>query len=98
MRRFGRLAAMTLFVGFAPAAVHGCSGAEPFESVCLWVADPHNCYREFRVDSVESGDTCKPLGEPSPVDPADPTNPNGTSNPSFAPILPEEPKPRPPTI
>src|SRR5262249_52602134 len=29
------------------------------------------------------GETCKPIGDPLPVDLADPTNPNGTSNGSF---------------
>ena len=86
MRRRLSFAAAALVVA-APivgaTAVHGCSSDEQFESVCLWVADPDNCYRKFREDSVDNGETCKPLGDPSPVNLADPTNPNGSSNGSF---------------
>jgi hypothetical protein len=85
MRRLSFAAAA--FVVAAPilgaVAVHGCSSGEQFESVCLWVADPDNCYRKFRADSVDNGETCKPLGDPSPVNLADATNPNGNSNGSF---------------
>jgi hypothetical protein len=70
-------------VGVIAAANYGCSTEPPFESVCLWVADPNNCYRRFRADSVANGETCKPIGDPSPVDLADPMSPNGTSNGSF---------------
>jgi len=83
MRAVYQIAGVALVAGLASAAVHGCSSEEPFESVCLWVADPNNCYRRFRADSVESGETCKPIGDPSPVNLADPTNPNGTPNGSF---------------
>ncbi|MFT3776058.1 MAG: hypothetical protein QM820_62740 [Minicystis sp.] len=65
----------------AASAVHGCSDEEPFESVCLWVADPDNCYRAFREDSVDNGETCKPIGDPSPVDTS--TGDNGTANGAF---------------
>ena len=65
----------------AASAINGCSSGEQFESVCLWVADPDNCYRSFREDSVNNGETCKPLGAPTPVDVA--TGSNGTQNGAF---------------
>ncbi|APR81445.1 Hypothetical protein A7982_06794 [Minicystis rosea] len=65
----------------AASAVHGCSSGEQFESVCLWVADPDNCYRAFREDTVDNGETCKPAGDPSPVDLA--SGSNGTQNGTF---------------
>src|ERR1700733_1139453 len=44
---------LLLIAAFAPVAglmlSHGCSGETAFESVCVWVADPDNCYREFRA-------------------------------------------------
>jgi len=83
MRTVHQIAGAALAVGLAAAAIHGCSSEDPFESVCLWVADPDNCYRKFREDSVSNGETCKPIGDPSPVNLVDPTNPNGTSNGSF---------------
>ncbi len=54
-----QVAVVTLVAGFGFGAVHGCSAEQPFESVCLWVADPKNCYRKFRADSVAYDETCK---------------------------------------
>ena len=79
--------ALAAFAVAAPLAaastIHGCSEEQPFESVCLWVADPDNCYRSFREDSVDNGETCKPYGDPTPVNPTDGQNPNGTPNGQF---------------
>jgi hypothetical protein len=83
MRTALPIAGLTLVAGLVASTTHGCSTEPPFESLCLWVADPNNCYRKFRAASVANGDTCKPSGDPSPVDLADPLNPNGTSNGSF---------------
>lgn len=83
MRSYHRITGTVLLAGLAAAAAHGCSNEQPFESLCLWVADPDNCYRRFRADSMANGETCKPVGDPSPVDLADTANPNGTSNGSF---------------
>jgi hypothetical protein len=62
-------------------AVHGCSGDPDFESVCLWVADPNNCFRKFLIDQESVQDTCKPQGEPTQVNLA--KGDNGVSNGSF---------------
>jgi hypothetical protein len=84
MRRRHRFAAAALAVA-APLvgalAVHGCSGDPDFESVCLWVADPNNCFRKFLIDQESVQDTCKPLGAPTQVNLA--TGDNGVSNGSF---------------
>jgi len=72
------LAAAVPFAG--AAAVHGCSSEQPFESVCLWVADPDNCFRKFRIDSEGSGNDCKPGGDPTP---AISGGDNGTRNGKF---------------
>jgi hypothetical protein len=84
MRRRLSFAVAALAVAAVPfagaAAVHGCSDEQPFESVCLWVADPDNCYRKFRIDSEAAGNDCKPVGDPTPaVSGGD----NGTPNGSF---------------
>src|SRR4051794_21392102 len=40
-------------VPFAAAAVaYGCSSEPALDSLCAWIADPGNCYREFRHDMV----------------------------------------------
>jgi hypothetical protein len=48
--RYGCLfAALPLALVLVPLVAHGCSDEAAFESVCDWVADPDNCYREFRA-------------------------------------------------
>jgi hypothetical protein len=68
MRRSFLLAAVAVAAPVAALlAAHGCSSEQPFESVCLWVADPNNCYRKFHEDAVANGKDCKPFGDPSPA-------------------------------
>ena len=65
-RRLLLLAAVAVpSVAGIAASAHGCSDEQPFESVCLWMADPDNCYRELREDMKA---TANPLS---------PDNPNG---------------------
>ena len=49
MQRRYLLVLLALSFGLVPLLVHGCSTETAFESVCDWVADPNNCYREFRA-------------------------------------------------
>jgi hypothetical protein len=49
MQRRYLLVLLALSFGLVPLLVHGCSMETGFESVCDWVADPNNCYREFRA-------------------------------------------------
>jgi hypothetical protein len=92
MRR--RLLLVALAVPFAvPAITHGCSDELPFESVCDWLNDPANCYRDFheemlaaaRPDNPDnpSGDcrTYPPLpltGVPTEASGVGPGNSNGS--------------------
>jgi hypothetical protein len=79
----------------AALAAHGCSNEPPFESACLWMADPDNCYREFREDMLATANPmspdnpfgdCRPVGSLSKPTQAnqDPANPAGQENGSFA--------------
>jgi hypothetical protein len=68
-------------------AAHGCGTEPPFESACLWLEDPNNCYREFREDMKAtanptspdnpSGD-CKPGGNPTQATSGSAGKENGT--------------------
>jgi hypothetical protein len=49
-RRF--LFALALVPLAAVAGTHGCSSEAPLDSLCAWIADPGNCYREFRRDML----------------------------------------------
>lgn len=57
MRRLRRLLLVPLAVvpAFA-AAAHGCSTEPPFESVCGWLAEPDNCFRDFHRDMLATAD------------------------------------------
>src|SRR5580700_2483133 len=70
--------------------VHGCAPETAFESVCDWVADPDNCYREFRAgmlaatnpsESSVNGDCTFTGTSPTQVDVAKHTD--GTPNGAF---------------
>jgi hypothetical protein len=52
-------------VPFAITAVaHGCTPQQPFESACLWLADPNNCYREAREGMIANvGAVDNPQGD-----------------------------------
>jgi hypothetical protein len=81
-------------VPFAATAVaHGCSNQQ-FESACLWISDPTNCFREFREDMVANVGTvdnpngdCRPTAYDAGFQPtevyANPANQAGVSNGSF---------------
>lgn len=81
MRRRLFLAAAVLPLAAATFA-YGCGSDEPpIESVCRWMADPHNCYREFHADTVVDGKAkCATAGEPTLPDDV---NLTGNSNGSF---------------
>ena len=53
MNRRYLLVLLALTFGMVPSLVHGCSTETAFESVCDWVADPDNCYREFRAGMLD---------------------------------------------
>ena len=53
MNRRYLLVPVALTFGMVPSLVHGCSTETAFESVCDWVADPNNCYREFRAGMLD---------------------------------------------
>ncbi len=62
MRR--RLLLVALAVPLAvPAIVHGCSNEQPFESVCDWLNDPNNCYRDFHQDMLAAAGPDNPNGD-----------------------------------
>jgi hypothetical protein len=63
-RRLILLAVAALPVALT-AVAHGCSSEPPFESVCDWMNDPNNCYREFHQDLLAVSS------------PTNPDNPNG---------------------
>src|SRR6185312_9858307 len=61
-------------VAVLAVAAHGCSSEQPFESACLWLEDPDNCYREFVEDMQATANPnspdnptgfCKPGGNPT---------------------------------
>src|SRR5262245_9121236 len=81
MRRRILLAVAAVVVPLASAAfIESCSTGEAFESVCLWVADPANCFREFRKDFEATMKDCQPLGSPTQ---AIPSGANGVANGAF---------------
>jgi hypothetical protein len=95
MRRNHGLALLALPLGIAPLLAHGCSTESAFESVCDWVADPDNCYRELRAgmldddagpSALEPGCTF-PGAQPTQVDDAKHA-PAGVSNGAFQTIPP----------
>ena len=53
MRHSYLLAALPLALGLVPLLAHGCAEETAFESLCDWVANPDNCYREFRAGMLE---------------------------------------------
>jgi hypothetical protein len=62
MRR--RLLLVALAVPLATAAIaHGCSDEQPFESVCDWLNDPNNCYRDFHEDMMATAGPDNPNGD-----------------------------------
>jgi hypothetical protein len=87
-RRLLLLAAVVVpSVSALAVAAHGCGTEPPFESACLWLEDPNNCYREFREDMKAtanpvspdnpSGD-CKPGGNPTEATSGSAGKENGT--------------------
>lgn len=85
------LAAVAVTSAAASVAAHGCSDEQPFESACLWMADPDNCYREFYegmqsyagVNPTENpSGYCKPGGSPTEANQGG--KPAGTPNGSFS--------------
>jgi hypothetical protein len=95
MRRLRRLLLMPLAVVPAVAVVaHGCSTNPPFESVCGWLAEPDNCFRDFHRDMLATaaatstdnpnGDcTTYPSGSTSPAPTEASAGTPGVSNGSF---------------
>src|SRR5271170_2603945 len=86
--RLRRLLLVALAVApFATAAVaYGCSTSEPFQSACLWMADPTNCWAQFHDDMLANKDAsptdnpngdCSTLGSPTQATIATPGTPNG---------------------
>ena len=59
------LLVVALAVPLATAAIaHGCSDEQPFESVCDWLNDPNNCYRDFHEAMLtQVGSTDNPNGD-----------------------------------
>jgi hypothetical protein len=90
MRRRYALALLALPFGTVPVLVHGCTTETAFESVCDWVADPSNCYREFRAGMLEDTGGPSALGpgctfaDPQPTEVNDRGYPpTGVSNGTF---------------
>jgi hypothetical protein len=91
MRRRLILLAVATSALVAPAITHGCSNEPPFESVCDWIGDPENCFREFHEEMLAYAGPDNPNGDcrtypPLPVS-AYPTEASasapGVSNGSF---------------
>jgi hypothetical protein len=86
MRRRLLSAALAAPIAAAGLTFYGCSGEQAIESVCRWIADPDNCFHEFREDAVDADG--KPLcvmpGSQTEVDQTQATvaaqlgTPNGT--------------------
>src|SRR5512144_1128603 len=56
MRRrffYAALAAPLAVAALTSYGCSGCGGEQPIESICRWIADPENCYHEFREDAVD---------------------------------------------
>lgn len=80
MRR--RLLFVVALVPLAAAvSAHGCSSEPPFESACAWLADPENCFREFREDMLTTASKdCHFEGDAPTEVGADSANPKGVAN------------------
>jgi hypothetical protein len=81
---------IALSLGLVMFSVHGCSNETAFESICDWIANPNNCYREFRAGMLEDDGGPSALGPgctfagPQPTDADDKMHPpGGTQNGAF---------------